>query len=611
MLETRDDELFVLDEPPPRWVSVAALQCQLRSLFVAKPLHRALAQSLEEIGALLEADYVVTHARCGPQPLSEEWCRRDLNLSETLRDQVNRAMIEAGASDMAQCVRLTGEVGDFAVVAAVIYGDNADQVGCAGFVFRDCSRAHAYEVLVQVEALVGFLALLITERSRRIQPLATGLDNAMGDPLRLLLQLVADVSSRYHLEQVAVGVVEEHRVRVALVNGELDLRASNPGVRVLRDAMTECLDLGEPIRLGGSKPSEEFRLHAAWLRHRGCGTVATVPLEVEGSTVAVVAVASAEADGLRDQLLAAIAQEISVYASLLPVSRLATRSLRRHAMDSVDATFARLGSRLQRTALGLALVVATLLWLIFGTMTYRVTVPGTVAPAGVRVVSAPRDGILAELYVRPGDQVHSGQLLAELDSHDDQLALAELEAEAASLQAQVDQALGEHDSGALKVLEAQRRGVLARMQIVARRIEQARVRATGDGIVVSGELREKLGARLAMGDALFEIARFDGARIELRVPERVVIDARRASAASFVAAAAPDVVHDLEGLRLAPASSVHDGKNVFLGEAEASRSLADLPPGLEGFAILEVGPRAAGWVLGHRLLDWLRLNFWL
>lgn len=417
--------------------------------------------------------------------------------------------------------------------------------------------------------------------------------------------------ARHQLDQVGIGVVAGQHVRVALVNDVVDLRPSNPGVRAIRDAMVECLDCGEPIRVAGDGSGTEFRLHAVWRHQRGGGVVGSVPLLVDDRIVAIVTVAAASDAALSEKTLQALRDELVKYAPLLPIARLAVRSWRQHTLDLVAGWWQRQRRRGRSGLLIGGVVAAAFGWLSFGTIPYRLTVPCVVKAVDRRVVSSPRGGVLSELYVRPGDQVTHGQLLAELDSHDDALTKAELEAEVMSLDAQIDLALGEGDSGKLRVLEAQRDSVLAKISVVAQRIEHAQVRAPIDGVVLSGELREKLGARLAMGESMFELARYDGATVEMRVPETQVLLAGEARSATFVAAATPDIEHELRGFRLSPASSVVDGHNVFLAEAGVAETIGSLPPGMEGFALLDVGPRRAIWVLTHRAVDWLRLNFWL
>jgi multidrug efflux pump subunit AcrA (membrane-fusion protein) len=110
---------------------------------------------------------------------------------------------------------------------------------------------------------------------------------------------------------------------------------------------------------------------------------------------------------------------------------------------------------------------------------------------------------------------------------------------------------------------------------------------------------------------LFEIARDDRASIELRIPEQLVLATRGAVVAEFSPAAEPDRSYPLGALRVAPASTVVDQRNVFLGEADVGVDLGLLPPGMEGAAHVDAGPRSAWWVLTHRATDWLHLNFWL
>lgn len=609
-----EDTVFVIDEPANEWVSVAALQCRLRELFATKPLNRALAIGLQNMAELMQADYAVVHARYGNTPLSEEWSREEYELGDALREAVNTVMVEASDADQARCVRLSADQRAGAVVAAVLYDDGHQQAGSVGFVFRDCGRAKAYEILVQIESLVGFLALLLSARGRPAggKPNGSAASSApLTEPARLLLQVASEVGNRHGLDQVAIGIVRGKRVRVALMNGETEPRAANPGVRLLRAAMEECLDHGDRVTASGDPAVAEHRLHAAWLAERGGGAVASLPLVFDDRPVAIVSVASGDPHALDGDKLEMLGRDVAAYPPLVHVSRLATRSLGEHCRDAARAAWQHWGGERRRRLFLIPLLAAVLAWLAIGELPYSLTVPCTVAAADRRTISSPRDGILADYFVRPGDQVRTGQLLAELDHHEDRLAKVELDFELQALDAQLDRALAEHDAGMLRVLEAQRAGMTARLAIVERRIEQARIRAPQDGIVLQGDLRQRLGSRLALGDALFELARTDAVVVQLRIPEQAVLDARQTVKASVVVAADPGTPHPLRDLRIAPASTVTDGQNNFVGEAEADASVWRVAPGSEGFAMLDVGRRRVWWVLGHRVMDWLRLNFWI
>ncbi len=252
-----------------------------------------------------------------------------------------------------------------------------------------------------------------------------------------------------------------------------------------------------------------------------------------------------------------------------------------------------------------------MLWLLFGTVSYNLTVPCVVTSANPRVVSSPREGVLQRLLVRPGDRVKAGQLLAAIDVVEEVLERARLKAELKRLDAAGNRALAEGDPAEGKVLAAQREAVLAQLAMVAMRIERSEIRATKDGIILEGDLRKRVGSKLSIGEPLFHIATDGRVTVELKIPEHQIWDGRESLAAVFAPHARPQERIILSGLKVAPSSTVSDGENVFIAESIAFAAPDHLSPGMEGVAFLEVGRRSVWWVMTHRLTDWLRLRFWM
>jgi multidrug efflux pump subunit AcrA (membrane-fusion protein) len=207
--------------------------------------------------------------------------------------------------------------------------------------------------------------------------------------------------------------------------------------------------------------------------------------------------------------------------------------------------------------------------------------------------------------------VRAGQLLAAIDANDDFLRRAEVVAEMESLDALIDQAIGKREAGMVRVHEASRRSLQAQLVILDASIAEAQIRAPQDGLVLQGDLRERIGSRLEMGTPLFELARYDRAAVVLHIPEKLVLAAHEAKSARFASSARPDQAFDLAQLRIAPASTIVGERNVFLGETTVAIDLSRLPPGMEGTAYIDAGPRPAFWVLTHRITDWLYRNYWL
>lgn len=598
--------------------SMSALQCEMRALFLDRPSNRALAESLQRICQRIGALYAVVHTRFGVNVLSEEWCSDDGRFSSDDRDLINQALWESVSTEEARCVRLkTGQ--DVLLLATIVmYDQGAEPSGGAAIVMPPCDKARILQIMAQLEGILGYVSLLFDQGSGATQQrpaerkeLRTT-DDA-NHPVRLAYGIMSELEARYGLELAAVGFVQKNRVHIAAMSGVDDLRPSNPGVQSIRAAMEECLDRGSPIVANSSEATDDdYRLHAQWSHKSQGNPVASLPLIAMGKTVAIVSMSQGGGTQLTHEQVVLMQEELSGYAALVPLSLTANRSLRAHMAASLHQSMQGLRSHGPvRLGLILASIMVLVSWLAFGTLNHTFTVPCIVKATDRRTIACPRAGVLAELFVRPGDRVQEGQLLAAIDASDDFLQRAELTAEIESLSALVDQAVGERQAGQVRVNEAKKRSLEAQLAIVDASIAQAQIRAPNDGLILEGDLRERLGSRLDLGVPLFELASSDHASIELRIPERLVLAANECIEAEFASAAAPDHTYLLNGLSIAPSSTILDERNVFLGEADVEIDLGLLPPGMEGTARIDAGARSAWWVVTHRMTDWLHLNFWL
>src|SRR5207248_248456 len=79
-----------------------------------------------------------------------------------------------------------------------------------------------------------------------------------------------------------------------------------------------------------------------------------------------------------------------------------------------------------------ALAVATMLFLILCPLPMRVVGDATATPQSTATIQTPVDGVVARVYVREGDQVKAGTILADLEDWDYRSALASAEAKYAT-----------------------------------------------------------------------------------------------------------------------------------------------------------------------------------
>ncbi|MFT4514572.1 MAG: multidrug efflux pump subunit AcrA (membrane-fusion protein) [Planctomycetota bacterium] len=608
-------------------LGMSQLQCDLRTVFRSQAPARAMLTGLSRIGDYLGADYLVVHARIGANFLSEEFAE-EFDPSDQLRDVINGAMGDVMDGSQARCIRLRsdtdGEDGP-TVIAAVLRDDENEPVGAAAILLRECARERAVEVFSAFESILGFVSVLASQPQHTSEPQkgAQKNDTALAgidadDPVQLAFHIAGSLANRHSLDQVAVGLVHGKRVRIASISGMDDVRASNPGVKWIRDAMEEGLDLGEPILFGEKDPEApadcDYPLHRQWSEAVSGDSVATIPVVFGDRTVGMIAIRQAAESGLQRKNLEGYQEEVAPFARLLPLAQRANRGIIKHVADQVASGFRRVaGSTARKVMFSMMAVAGLVSWLMFGTLPYSVVVTGRVAAAESQYVSCPQDGTLQKVHVRIGDVVVPGQVLAELDTHLDRLEARELQAQIDAKMIEADRALVEASAVDRRVIDSQRRVLVAELATVTDRIERGRIRAAVGGVIVSGDPRNRIGYPMQAGVELFQLAGQDRVRVIMRVPEDSIIEARNAGNAEFLPSARPDHGIDISTLRFPPAATPSNAGMVFEVDTilVIDESTGVLLPGMEGVVYMNLGERNAWWVLTHRITDWLRMGFWI
>ena len=97
----------------------------------------------------------------------------------------------------------------------------------------------------------------------------------------------------------------------------------------------------------------------------------------------------------------------------------------------------------------------------------------------------------------------------------------------------------------------------------------------------------------------------------MRVDERDVRDIEPGQNGGLVLSALPDTALRIEVERITPISMAEQGANFFIVEASvAAGPVAELRPGMEGVAKLEVGERRLVWIWTRRVVLWARMFLW-
>jgi multidrug resistance efflux pump len=252
-----------------------------------------------------------------------------------------------------------------------------------------------------------------------------------------------------------------------------------------------------------------------------------------------------------------------------------------------------------------------LLVLVFGQGGYRVSSPATVEGLVQRVVVAPFDGYIAEADVRAGDTVQAGDILARLDNRELLLELRKSASEEERLNNEYRRALAGLDRSEGRIVQARLAQVQAQSRLLQQKLARVQLTAPLTGMVISGDLSRSLGAPVERGQVLFEVAPLAEYRLVLAIDEQEISHVSVGQTGSLSLTALPHERWNFVIEQVSPVFQELDGQVSYRIEARIEGGVPALRPGMEGVGKVEVGHRSFGWILFHKMFDWLRLQMWL
>ena len=257
----------------------------------------------------------------------------------------------------------------------------------------------------------------------------------------------------------------------------------------------------------------------------------------------------------------------------------------------------------------LASCLAFLLFISFVDGEYRVPSKAVLEGEIQRALVAPFDGYIAQAYIRAGQTVKKGQVLAKLDDRDLLLERQKWSSDYEQYDRKYRDALARHERSQARIMASQVDEAEAQLNLVKDRLERTEIVAPFDGVVVTGDLSQMFGSPVEQGKLLFEIAPLNAYRVILKVDERDIRDVAPGEKGTIVlsgmaADAMPLVVSNIS------IAEAEEGHNFFRVEASLQNASQRLRPGMEGVGKINVGDRKLIWIWTHRFSDWLHLLVW-
>jgi multidrug efflux pump subunit AcrA (membrane-fusion protein) len=232
------------------------------------------------------------------------------------------------------------------------------------------------------------------------------------------------------------------------------------------------------------------------------------------------------------------------------------------------------------------------------------------------------------VYVKAGERFKKGQTLAELRTDDLESKKAKSQSDYNGYLVTYQQKLADRNNpraqGEARYALEQAAGAAADVKYYEFQISQSKMVAPFDGIVLKGELDDKVGSPVKNGDPLMEIEQTDQPlKAELAVPERDIHFIREMPQAAadqkntdgwtgkLATNSLPgqDIQFKIE--RIVPLGDAKDAENTFKVYAVLGEQPGFIRPGMAGEARIDAGHKRLVWIWTHRLVDFLRLKLWM
>lgn len=243
----------------------------------------------------------------------------------------------------------------------------------------------------------------------------------------------------------------------------------------------------------------------------------------------------------------------------------------------------------------------------------RVATPFRLEALENRTVTAPFDGQLEVVHVKPNDRVAAGAtVLAKLATRELDMILASHEASRASALAeraiaQQAQKPSEARAAELKVQKAD-----AEIAITKFRKSLAEIKSPIDGTVVKADVQRQAGSVVSRGQVLFEVADPRALEVDLLVPDEDIARIAAGQTGVLSPAAEPGASYAFRVERIHPVSEQVGSRTVFRVRAtlEGERP-ARLKTGMEGAARVHTGWAPAGWLMVRDIVYTVRRWLWV
>jgi RND family efflux transporter MFP subunit len=463
-------------------------------------------------------------------------------------------------------------------------------------------------------------SLLMAERKVEILETLNTVSHEITSTLnleRMLQTIVNAPQAIIPYERAAIVLQQGGRYKLSAITGMTQVNADAPDVAPLNEILQwaalseEVIHVrqhGEEVEADREETRAKFRKYFAESGMRG---FYARPLNDDTGRVGMLAMESSDPDFLGPahlEILDVLSSQATValrnaqlYKEVPFISVLEPVLVRKRKFMAMEK---------RRRTLSYAAAVVVILFFAFCPLPLRVDGDAMVAPVRRALVQPEVEGVVSKVFVREGQLVQRGQVLAEMEAWNLRSAVAEAQARYESALLQMNHALATNDGTEAGVHRVQADYWKAELGRAQQLLEKAQLRSPIDGIVATPHVETFAGRKLQQGDSFAEVVDISRTVVDVAIDD---VDAgllKSGERAVVKLNSYPTRTFHGDVQIVSPKAELLHETPVFYARVGIPNSDAAIRAGMEGRGKVRVGWYPAGYVFFRRPFLWVYAKIW-
>jgi GAF domain-containing protein len=434
---------------------------------------------------------------------------------------------------------------------------------------------------------------------------------------RMLQTIVNAPQAVIPFERAAIALEQRGRFKLSAVTGLTQVNADAPDIAplnsilqwaALAEEIVHVRQRGEEIDSDRDETRAKFKQYFA---ESGMRAFYALPLNDDTGRVGILGLESSDPDFLSTvhiELLQVLASQATValrnaqmYKEVPFISVLEPVLERKRKFMALEKT--------RRMTITIA-TAAALVFLVIFPLPMRLDGDAVVGPVQRAQVQPEFEGVVAKVFVREGEAVQRGQVLAEMDAWDLRSALAGAEAKYQAALLQMNRALATNDGGEGGIQRVQADYWKSEVARAREMLGRAQLRSPIDGVVATPHVDTFAGRRLQFGDTFADVVNTSSTVVDVGIDAADVSLLRVGENAAIKLNSYPTRTFRGKVAVVSPKGETQGDTRVFFARVSVTNPDGTMRSGMEGRAKISTGWRTSGYVLFRKPVIWLYSRVW-